>query len=537
MAKRSMEMNEARLARLRGLESGAFLLALVVAILFTPPALAQTAFVLGASQADDARAIALDDAGNVFVTGQFRLTVDFDPGPGVANLTAVGSTNYLASYDEDGTLRFAHTLGAASLQIPERGLGVDDAGNVYVSGWFSGLTDFDPGPGTQTLNPADGNLFVASYDGTGAFRFAFNLGGDDPSFGEAGNAIAVDAAGNSYLTGEFSGETDFDPTGPGELLVQANGIGDAFLASYTSSGSVRFAIGLGGAERDRGLGIEIDDAGNSYVTGSFRGTVDFDPDVTVLNLVSNGNREYFLASYTDGGALRYAVSAGGGFDDAGEGVGVDAAGNAFVTGWFQDSADFDPGPGVLTLTAAGNGDIFLASYTPTGALRFAYGFGASNNEQGKEAEVDDAGNVHLTGFVTNAVDFDPGPGTAIIDPIGTDAFVVSYTNAGGFRSAYNFRSNPTAASLGYDLALDASARAHVIGSLSGSNVDTDPGTGTALLSSSGSTDGFFSSYGLPNPVPALAPTGGIALLGALGLLGWRRLRAAPSRAEGTRAPR
>lgn len=499
---------------------------LLLAVALAGEASAQAAFGLGSTQADDARAIAVDAAGNSYITGRFRLTIDFDPGPGVANLSsASGFANYVASYDASGGLRYAFVLDGGG-NSPERGIAVDGAGNVYVTGFFGGIIDFDPGLGVATLNSGTGGrLFVASYDPTGGFRWAFNLNGDDPSLGEAGTAIAVDSAGNSYVTGEFSGETDFDPSG-GQLLVQANGNSDAFVASYDTNGGVRFAVGFGGAQRDRGLGIAIDGSGNSYVTGSFRDTADFDPGPGVQSLVSAGNRDFFLASYTDTGGFRYAVGAGDTLDgDVGYGVAVDTAGNAFVTGSFSGTADFDPGPGVANLVGVFNDDIFLASYTTTGAFRFAHAFGQSNEERGYAADVDANGRVYITGFIPNALDFDPGPGVALLDPAGTDAFVAIYDNSGAFVDAYSFESTSSSQAVGYGLAVDATGRAYVTGTFSAAvnnAVDFDPGPGSVLLSSVGSTDFFVSSLGPEQPVPIMGPLGLGAAMVLLGWLGARR---------------
>ncbi|RKZ11889.1 hypothetical protein DRQ53_15475 [bacterium] len=339
---------------------------------------------------------------------------------------------------------------------------------------------------------------------------------------EAGTAIAVDTAGNSYVTGEFTGETDFDPD-VGEFLINSNGITDIFVASYATNGSFRFAIGMGGTLRDRGLGIAIDGAGNSYVTGAFGDSTDFDPGVGNQILVSNGLEDIFLASYTDSGDFRYAVAVGGAFTDIGNAVAMDTAGNAFITGSFKDTVDFDPGPGSTSLVSGGNEDIFLASYSDLGALRFAFGLGNTNPAFGFGAGVDAMGNVHITGNCRSDVDFDPGPGQAVITNTTNYAFVASYTNAGSYRDAYAFKGNPSSAAVGYAIATNASGRAHVTGTFTGT-VDFDPGPGEALLTANGSNDGFFSSFAPAPAVPALGPVG-ISVVGTLlGLLGWRGAR-------------
>lgn len=483
---------------------------------------AQAAFGIGAAQNDEGRAIAVDSAGNTYLIGRFGLTVDFDPGPGVSNLTSASSfATFVASYSPSGTLRYAFVLDGGGM-IPERGIAVDASGNAYITGWFgaNGI-DFDPGPGVETLSATNGRLFVASYDTSGEFRYAFNIKGDGAQ-NAAGTAIAVDGGGNSYVTGTFSGETDFDPEPLGAFLLESAGNSDGFVASYATDGSFRFAVRFGGTFQDRGLGIAIDGSGNSYVTGVFGGSADFSPSVT---LVSNGNNDLFLASYTDAGGLRYAISAGGPQPDAGRGVAVDSAGNAFVTGDFRVSADFDPGPGTTTLTSTNNEDIFLASYTTTGTFRFAFSAGGANPNQGLAVAIDATGNAHITGNFRDAVDFDPGPGGEILALPGVHAFVASYTNTGAFRSAYGYDVQSPSNSNGNGIAIDPSGRANVTGNFSGT-IDFDPTVSVALESSNGSTDIFFSSFAPagPIPVPALGWVGVVTISALLSFAGWQRAR-------------
>ena len=342
--------------------------------------------------------------------------------------------------------------------------------------------------------------------------------------GEIATSIAVDAVGNSYITGEYTGETDFDPSG-GEFLLTAEGISDVFVASYTSGGGLRFAIGMGGTERDRGLDIAIDAAGNSYVSGAFRGTVDFDPGVGTATLVSAGNEDLFLASYDDSGGYRYAIGVGSAFTDLGRGVAVDANGNAFVTGsFFADTVDFDPGPGTLLVTSAGNRGSLPSQATTARARCASHSASARPNDDiGTEPAIDGSGDVLITGSFVNTIDFDPGPGEVLLGTNGTKALVARYSNTGSYEDAYFFGPVGNGSSVGQDIALDPSGRPSVIGDFSGT-VDFDPGADVVTLLANGSTDAFFSSYTNAAPVPLFGPIGVAAGASLLALLGWRRVR-------------
>lgn len=459
----------------------------LVGLLTTPSsAYAQFAINIGGLQADQGRAIAADDNGNTYVTGFFNATVDFDPGIGVVERTATTENVFIASYDMSGAFRYVVTF-----QGEGYGIAVDGNGNVFATGRFSGMIDVDPGPGEEILNSTDGRVFVVSYDPDGELRFGFAVGGNGPTI-EWGSAITTDSAGNIYVTGIYSDADDFDPDGDNDPLP-FNGISDVFVASYSNTGTYRYAFGFGGTSSDHSYGITTDDAGNTYVTGGYRGMVDFDPRASETVLTSNGSLDLYVASYAGAGELRYVIGAGGAFDDVGNGIAIDADGNSFVTGALRDSADFDPGIGELWLKSEGNEDMFLASYSSAGALRFAFRIGSPNPAQGTGVATDALGRVYITGFYRQETDFDPGDGVEML-PDGLNTFVASYYNDGRFRYAYNFPdTNTDSSDEGAGIAVDASGRTYVVGTFGGPN-DFAPGPDVVEVSAVGSSDVFVTTF-------------------------------------------
>ncbi len=236
-------------------------------------------------------------------------------------------------------------------------IAVDASGNVYTTGEFYGTADFDPGAGTFDLTPVgNSDIFISKLDALGNFVWARSIGGLD-SF-DKGFSTAVDASGNVYTTGKFEGNVDFDP-GVGTFTLSSAGSADIFISKLDAAGNLVWAKAMGGAYHDRGFSIAVDTSGNVYTTGRFEGTADFDPGVGTFTLTSAGDFDIFISKLDATGNLVWAKAMGGTSGDAGYSIAVDASGQVYTTGYFNGTADFDPGVGTFTLTSAGYRDIFV----------------------------------------------------------------------------------------------------------------------------------------------------------------------------------
>ena len=189
---------------------------------------------------------------------------------------------------------------------------------------------------------------------------------------DLGRGIAVDGSGNSYVTGKFSLSATFGPGETNETTLTGAGWDDIFVAKYDASGALVWAKRAGGTGLDVGVGIAVDGSGNSYVTGSFRGSPTFGPGETnETTLTSAGDIDIFVAKYDASGALVWAKRAGApSLNDFGRGIAVDGSGNSYVTGLFEDSATFGPGE-INETTLTGFVDIFVAKYDASGDLVWA----------------------------------------------------------------------------------------------------------------------------------------------------------------------
>ena len=177
-------------------------------------------------------AVARDASGNVYTTGSFRGTVDFDPGPATFNLISPGPDfMFVSKLDAAGNFVWAKQIGEAGTPCRGNSIALDASGNVYTTGAFGGgaggTVDFDPGPAIFNLTSAgQDDIFVSKLDAAGNFVWAKQLGGTDT---DAGRSIALDASGNVYTTGSFSGTADFDPGAATFNLTAAGGF-DIFVS-------------------------------------------------------------------------------------------------------------------------------------------------------------------------------------------------------------------------------------------------------------------------------------------------------------------
>lgn len=338
---------------------------------------------------------------------------------------------------------------------------LDGSGNVYLTGCFEGAASF--GPFTLTSSGAD--IFIAKLDPYGTWLWAVKAGGGGSL--ETATDIALDAAGNVFVTGYFESAATF-----GSQTLTSLGSSDIFAAKLDTNGNWLWASRAGGSGWDEGHGISVGDGGFIYVTGHFSGTAGFGAN----SLSSNGGRDIFLAALGAAGAWVVAAKAGGPYDDIGESIARDAWGNLYLTGSFQSSATFF----TTTLTSNGGTDIFLAKFESSGAFAGALSAGGTGSDTGRDIAADAAGNVYLAGCFTGTVNF--GPATVVsagwqdifVAKVTSDGFLAGIVRGGGPSDDY-----------GHSLALDGGGNVYVTGYF---NASAD--FGSHNLSSNGANDLF-----------------------------------------------
>jgi hypothetical protein len=190
----------------------------------------------------------------------------------------------------------------------------------------------------------------------------------------------------------------------------SSGLLDIFLTKFDSNGEFQWARTWGEGDEDCGYGVAADGSGSAYVTGHFHNTIDFDPSPGIDMHKSNGVDDIFLSKFDSNGEFQRARTWGGDDNDDGYGVAIDGSGNAYITGYFSDIVDFDPGPGADEHTASGDEDIYLSKFDSNGEFQWARTWGGGDEDRGFGVAMDGSGNAYITGYFRSTVDFDPGPG-------------------------------------------------------------------------------------------------------------------------------
>jgi hypothetical protein len=358
----------------------------------------------GSSGNDTGSGVAVDESGNVVVTGYFVGDATF----GTTTLTSAGLSDvFVAKYDVGGTFQWAHSAGGAGSDFGY-GVAAAGSGSVVVTGAFQGTAAFAP----PTLTSAGAyDVFVAKYDGGGTLLWAQSAGGTDT---DQGFGVAVDGSGDAVLTGYFAGDATF-----GATTLTSAGSDDVFIARYDAGGTLVRAQSAGGSGADLAYAVAVDRSGNVVVTGTFGGSATFGG----TTLTSVGASDVFVARYDAAGTLLWAHSAGGTGNVAGYGVAADGSGNVMVTGSLEGSAMFSG----KTVTSAGGRDVFVAKYSAGATLLWAQAAGGSGNDVGLGVAVGSSGQLAVTGYFVGDAAFG---GKTLSSAGGNDVFIVRMSSNG-----------------------------------------------------------------------------------------------------------
>jgi hypothetical protein len=434
--------------------------------------------------------IALDSQGDTLVSGSFRGRVSFDANSAGGNVLDAGANQngFVAKYSPNNTLLFVKQFVAApGGSVSPEGIAVDkNTGSIYVTGFFSGTADFDPGGNTLNLTSAgDNDGFVVKLTANGdldsGLAKRFGGAGSDTPIG-----LSLDKSGtNLYIAGSFVNTANFDPGGTNKTLTSAAANQpDAFVLKLSSNLAFGFAAQAGLANAS-GSDAAVDSQGSVYLVGS----------------TTPGAGNAFVAKYNATGNLATeklygGPVSGGGFALASSVV-VDSSDNVYIGGTFTGTGvNFNKfnGPGTVALDSAGSADAYVIKIDPSVSLVFARRFGSNKSDFGNDLGIDANNNVYLAGFESGQSSFGTtGQGQMVLDTGNgmtgvLNAFVLEVDSTGGFVAAKG-PSGGSGQSVPQGIAVDAAGNVAIAGSYTPSVT-----FGTSTLGALG-TSQFFVAHG------------------------------------------
>lgn len=344
------------------------------------------------------KSIVVDGGGNIYVGGYFYGSTDFDPGVGLDVRTAVGSSNaFVAKLSANGAYAWTRIFPITTSWQGVSDLAVDSSGALYIVGAFTGDVDFDPGTGVDMRSSVFfQNVFITKLNGDGTYVWTKAL---QSSWGDSrANAVAVDAGGNLYLTGEFTGQVDFDPGTVAIWRAAGTFLGspDAFVLKLNAAGDYVWSKTMGSSSSsERGSDLVVDGNSDVYVAGNSPA------GLFVMKLNAAGADVWMRVN--DGGNLAS-------YDTVS--IALDKSNSVYVSGSFVAPADFDPTPGGDYFGGRTSmiGSVFVTKLKSNGSYgwtqpvsgvldRSRYGGNAPR------AVVDGVGNIYLAGSYSGTVDF------------------------------------------------------------------------------------------------------------------------------------
>ncbi|KAA9332137.1 hypothetical protein F0P96_11655 [Hymenobacter busanensis] len=437
----------------------------------------QWARQISGTGSEQARGLAIDASGNVYVSGLAESgTVTF----GTTSYTSAVSGDvlgFVAKYDANGTLQWSNSaMGAGSAQPND--LTIDANGAVVWAGHFTRTISFGS---TSVTSLGSSDVFVAKLSASnGAYQWAVRAGG---SGNESCRGVAADANGNIFVSGNFRGTSSVFGGLPAMASTGDGTQNDVFVARLNGAGTWQWVTKGGGTSPETGYDIATDGSGNAYVCGAFEGTATFGSS-SFTNSNTAGLYDLFVAKIDAGGSWQWAKNAGtAAADDNATGIDVDASGNVYVTGYIGAATTF----GSTTVGYAGSADVFAAKLNTSGAWQWALQAGTANYDYGTRIVTDGSGFAYIAGTYQG-----PIPAQAVSIAFGSTTLTSSASGtlfAAKMGLAAPTNANPVIAAQTFSIA-ENSVNNTVVGTVAAS--DPDAGQTLTYSLTAGNTGGAFS---------------------------------------------
>ena len=464
-------------------------------------------YTFGGSNSDYGNDITTDSSGNIFINGHFKGTVDFDPTNGIDNHTSQYEDSFSAfitKYNADGSYGWTRIFGGGMRSSNfENDIALNSSGDIFITGSFEGTVDFDGTGGVDNHTSTDGpfndeDVFITKYNADGSYGWTRTFG--DENF-DTGNGIAINSLNEVLVTGNFFGEVDFDGTA-GVDNLGATDDKDIFITKYGSDGSYIWTRVFGGYHYEYSDDIAVNSLGDIFITGLFEDTANFDGTGGTDNHTAASGSEYvFITKYNADGSYGWTRTFGGGEDtyNNGRGIVINSSDEVLVTGFFSGITDFDGTVGIdnhSSYELDGSQDIFITKYNTDGSYDWTRTFGGNYNEYAEDITINSLDDIFVTGAFEDAVNFD---GTGGIDSYTAvneieDSFITKYNADGSYGWTRTFGAESSGDyGINNAIAINLFNEIFVIGNFI-NTVDFDASAEIDNRTSDGSDDVFLTKY-------------------------------------------
>jgi hypothetical protein len=367
-----------------------------------------------------------------------------------------------------------------------KSVAADSTGNLFVTGSFSGVVDFDPGAATKLFQSAGRqDIFLSKFASNGDLLWTLTIGGNQ---NDQGTSLAVDSNGNVFLVASFGGTIFFSAGTQTIPTLTSKGGTDVLIAKFSPQGAFLWAKQIGGPGNDAASAVAADLAGNMTVGGAFNQSVDFNPGTAEEMITSAGKTDGFVTKLTAQGDYLWTMTYGSSDDDEVTGVCFDSTYNMLVAGNFRVSMKLDSLGGTSEVSSAGGSDIFLIKLQEDGTFIWGKTVGGPGNDIVATMKCNEFGNAFLGGYFQQQVDFDPGSGTVNRSASGdNDAFVTAINATGNYQWVYTITGSGQETVT--NLALGAAPTLYITGTFSGAT-SFNPADTATKVSPVGAVDGF-----------------------------------------------
>jgi hypothetical protein len=369
----------------------------------------------------------------------------------------------------------------------------DSAGNIVIVGSIKGTVDMDPGSGVSNLtNSGNRDSYIAKYSSTGSLIWAETFSGSASNSVGQGSAVKIDAAGNIYAAGSFSGGVNFNPGGTATTL-SAPGRTDAYVVKLDANGGLVWAKSTTGTSTsvDQIYALCLDGQGGVNVAGAFQDSI----QLGSTTLTATGAGEAFVAHLDSTGNFAWAMSSAGSGTSTAEirSMATDSNGRVVMAGFYAGSVTFGSGLNASTLSSSsGTRDALIWVVDNAGTTAWTKGYGSNDFDQATAITVDNSNNIYVAGAFSGTVAFSTGVFPQQITSTGLyDSFVIKLTPSGGLGWVAAFNGTSGAQQPG-GIGIDTASHVVVAGWFEGT-VDFNPGPTTGLLTSAGAQDVYLAT--------------------------------------------